>query len=177
MLQLNDVPGSAFFDAEEAFVGVCLLIAAAHRFEFLWAYLGASFECECGQTAFHWHNEHVFAAILFAHMAFGTIQFVVGSANKRWRLFITIGIAMRGGRTILQRNGHNARSARFLLQFAHRAINVAIGTANGAILIVFGRAFVRALEDGRFECCASANMSQIYAASESRRREIENAFE
>lgn len=165
MLQLKHISCAAFLDAEEAFVGVGFCVAAADRFELLRADFGASLECERGQTAFHRHNEHVFAAVLFPHMAFAAIQFVVGAADERWRLLITIGVAMSGRSTILQRHGHHTRAARLLLQLALCAINVAIRTADGAVFIVFGRALVGALEHRRLECGARSNMGQTNAAS------------
>lgn len=79
---------AASLDAQEAFVGVSFFVGAANGFVVLWTYSGTSLERESGQAAFNWHNKDVFAAILFSHVAFRLVQFVITATDVAWLLTV-----------------------------------------------------------------------------------------
>lgn len=58
------------------------------------------------------------AAIVFSHVAFGAVEFVIRTAYKTGWLGVTGGIAMGRGGAIGQRNGYHTGAASFLFQFA-----------------------------------------------------------
>jgi len=129
MFHLNGASRSTILNAKKTFVGIGFAIVAAHRFEVLGTNFIASLECECGQTPFQWHYEHVPAAILLSHVTFGTIEFVVGAAHEAGRFGIAGGIAVSGGGTVGKGDGNDACAACSLFHFAQRTVDVAIGTA------------------------------------------------
>lgn len=118
VLQLDQTPRSTVFDVQEALVRVRLRVGSADGLEFLRAHSGATLERECGQTPFHRHDEHVFAAVLATHMALGTVELVVGAAHKVGRLRLAVGLALGGRCAIGQRHGNDACAAGFLFEFA-----------------------------------------------------------
>lgn len=158
MLPLHHIGRSAALDAQEAFIRIGFAIAATDWFVILRTHFVTSLELERRQASFDWHNEHVSAAILFAHVAFAAIEFVVRAAYKIGWFVITIGIALRGGGTIGQRDGYDACTTCLLFHFAQRTVHIAIGRTNWAGCLVFHALVWLAHERSGFQLGACADV-------------------
>lgn len=165
VLQLDDISRSTILDGQEAFVGIGFVVGTAHRLEVLWTHSGASLECERGQAALHRRDKHVLTAILFTHMAFASIKFIVRSTNKRRHFRIAISIAVGSGCTIFQRNRNYTAATRFLFHLAQCAIHIAIGCTNWSGRNIGWGAFLVALEYVGFELCACTDVRQVHIAA------------
>lgn len=171
MLQLHQAARATILNAQKALVRIRFAISAAHRLEFLRAHALAALERERGQATFHRHHEHVLAAILAPHVTLAAIEPIVRAAHERRRgrvrrrLGIAVRLALGRRRAIGQRDGHDARAARLAFQIAQRMVGVAVRAANRTGRVIGVRALLGALEHGRFQFRAGANVGQRHAAS------------
>lgn len=118
MLQLHQTPRPATFDAQKALIRIGFRVAAANRFKLLRTHTCTSLKCERCQATFHRHHKHMFTAIFLAHMAFGSIDFIIRTTHEIWTFRRTIGIALSRRCTICQRHRNNTCATSFLLHFA-----------------------------------------------------------
>lgn len=160
VLQLHQTSRPAVLDVQEAIVWVRFSVRAANGLKLLWANASTSLERECGQTAFHWNHEHVFAAVLAAHQALGSIELVVRSTHETGRFGLAIGLAKRGRGAVGEWNGHDAWAAGLLLQLAQRMVSVAVRSANGSGRVVSVITLLIAFERGRLKLSAGADMGE-----------------
>lgn len=164
MLQLYQTPRATTFHAQKALIRIGFRVGTANRFKFLRTHTCTSFKCERCQATFHRHHKHMLTAILLAHMALGSIDFIVWTTHEIRPFRCTVGIALSRCCTICQRHRNNTRATSFLLHIAQRTICVTIWATHWARERVFRCAWVCAFKDGRFELCACTDMSHVYAA-------------
>lgn len=108
------------------------------------------------------------AAVLPAHVTLAAIETVVRAAHKRRRFArrcIAVGLALCRRRAIGQRHRHDARTACLALQITQRMVGVAVRTANRTGRMIRVSTVLGALEHGRFQFRAGANVGECDAAT------------
>lgn len=172
MADVDRLLRAAPFDAEEALVGVSLLVAATNWFVLMRAHASASLEREGGQAAFRRHDEDVFAAVLLAHVAFRFVELVVGAADKATRILGAIGLAVSGHDTVLKGHGDDAKATGLLLHLAHTLVGVSIGSADWRELLLLGCALRVACGVVLAESRARSNVCHLHSTPEKMRKVV-----